>query len=242
MPLTTDPNIASDTQKLVPGEIVMLYQIDATDQGANAIYYFVQATIENSAVQFDGDTYIPIDMKIRGFESSGRGLPRPKFTISNITKAMASAVLNYEDILGATLTRIRTFRKYLDGESEANPSAYFPPELWVFQRKTAHSKFVIEWELAAYLDFEGTTLPKRQAIRETCDNAYRFWNAVSRSWDYSKATCPYVGDDMFEISGTPTNDETDDDCGRKVSDCKLRFSATSLPFRGFPNISKLRVR
>ena len=242
MPLTVDANIASDTQRLTPGEIVILYQIDATDYGAQGVYYFTQATLENSAVQFDNNIYLPLDIEIEDFERSGQSLPRPKIRISNITKAMASSVINYEDILGATLTRIRTFRKYLDGEELANPNIYFPPELWVFEKKTAHSKFHIEWELSAYLDFEGITIPKRQCIRETCDNSYRRWDTTGDYFDYSKATCPYTGAGNFERDGTPTNDEADDDCGRKVSDCKLRFDATALPFRGFPNISKLRLR
>jgi lambda family phage minor tail protein L len=242
MSLTVDPNIASDVQKLTPGEIVYLYQIDATALGALAVYYFTPATLEGHAVQFDNTTYIPLEVEVEGFEASGTQMPRPIIRISNITKALASAVLNYEDMLGATLTRIRTFRKYLDGESEANPGAYFPPEVWVFERKTAHSKRDIEWELSAYLDFDGVKLPRRQCIRETCDNTYRIWDSVISSWNYTNVTCPYTGDGLFEKNGLETNDESEDICGRKVSDCKLRFPNDALPFRGFPNISKLRVR
>ena len=41
---------------------------------------------------------------------------------------MLGVVTDLDDLLGAEVTRIRTFEKYLDGKPEADPSAKFPDD------------------------------------------------------------------------------------------------------------------
>lgn len=224
--MTLDVKVAEDVQQLAVGEVVVLYKFDATSLGSTT-YYFTQAAYESSAVTWQGNIYTPIDVDAEGFELSGRGtLPRPKFRIANTTLAIASAVLTYNDLVGAVVTRYRTLRKYLDGEPGADPTAYFPEDVYVVERKTAHNKTFIEWELSAYMDFEGKMIPRRQVLRDTCTRRYRYY--TDGAWDYSNADCPYANETVaqgcyFMQDGTYTTDPTEDTCGRRSVDCKLRF-------------------
>jgi lambda family phage minor tail protein L len=148
--------------------------------------------------------------------------------------------MTYNDLLGGHLYRYRTFKKYLDGESHADSNIYFPEDIYVLDKKTGHNKIFIEWELSAYLDFQGTYIPKRQIIRDTCTHVYRTWSVDE--FDYTNATCPYTGSDYFKRDGSVTDADLDE-CGKKLSDCILRFGETGdLPTRAFPMVSRVRIR
>jgi lambda family phage minor tail protein L len=95
------------------------------------------------------------------------------------------------DLLGATLTRLRTFRRFLDGEPDADPTAHFEPDIWRLERKTRQDAVLVEWELASVLEQEGRRLPGRQMLRDLCSHSYRRW--TGSRFDYAAASCPYTG-------------------------------------------------
>lgn len=232
-------SIASDVQEPSLGKLVTMFKIDCTGLGGN-IYYFVPATISGSTVYFNSIEYLPINMEATGFEYTSKGqMPRPEITISNTSHTMASAIIEYDDLLGSVVTRRRTFEKYLDGQPEADPTAMFPEDIYVIERKVTHNKNIIKWELSAYMDFEGKFLPKRQILRDTCQWRYRIW--TGSNFDYSNVECPYTDSNMFKKDGTPTIIESEDVCGKRLSDCKLRYPDQPLPFGGFPGTGKIRV-
>lgn len=41
----------------------------------------------------------------------------------------AAMVIGYNDILGATVTRLRTFQQFLDGQPDADPSMVFSADV-----------------------------------------------------------------------------------------------------------------
>lgn len=252
--MVTSTAIKEDIQKADPGKIVSLYALDATDQGAAQVFYFTQNTVSGiSSVQHNGITYTPLDCEIDGMEFSGEGaLPRPKIRISNVSKTLASEVINYNDLIGAKLTRRRTFMKYLDGQPEADSTAIFMDDIYVVERKTVHNKYIIEWELAAYMDFEGTKIPKRQIIKDVCTRIYRYWDATTSGFVYSdyEWRCPYTttgSGSYFDEEGQSCA-ASDDKCGKKLSDCRLRFgkdgvnNTEPLPTFAFPSVAETRVR
>jgi lambda family phage minor tail protein L len=52
-------------------------------------------------------------------------------------------------------------------------------------------------------------------------------------------SCPYQGASYFNDAGDITEEPSEDSCGRRLRDCKLRFGSVSpLPFDGFPNIKR----
>ncbi len=55
-------------------------------------------------------------------------------------------------------------KKFLDGESTADPNAKFPDERWYVDRKANESRDSVTFELASKFDLAGQKLPKRQIV------------------------------------------------------------------------------
>lgn len=235
----TDINEA--LQQFTPGNLVELFQLDATALGG-PVYYFTPNTNGVDTVVFDGQIYTPVDMEASGYEYNGQGaIPTPTIKISNTNLAIHAAALTYGDLLGATVTRIRTFKQYLDGETEADPTAVLPLDIHKVERKTNHNRISIEWDLSAAIDQEGVLLPKRQILKDACTHTYRSWDSVDLDFDYTNATCPYTGTNYFDLTGTQVFDPSMDRCSKQLTKgCRARFGLTAeLPFRGFPGISSV---
>lgn len=232
-------SIKETIQSLAPGDLVELFILDATVLGGPA-YHFTNSVNNGAPVVFNGVTFTPIDMESEGWEWNGEGsLPRPKLRISNATRAIGAVIITFQDLLGAKVTRIRTFRQFLDGETEADPEATFPIDVYLINQKTAHNKIFVEWELAAAMDQQGRQLPGRQCLRNACTHFYRVWDAQAGDWDYSKATCPFVDERYYDTQGEVAVGPQLDRCGKRLSDCRLRFGANNtLPFRGFPGMGR----
>jgi lambda family phage minor tail protein L len=156
-------------------------------------------------------------------------LPRPTLTVANLggeisaLLLLANAFTPGNDLGGAVVTRIRTLKKYLDGEAAADPNARFPAEIWYIDRKSAETRDVVQWELASKFDLAGTLMPKRQLIANICQ------------WEYRSAECSYTGSNYFDINNNVVGTLAADRCGKRLSSCKLRFGDTNpLPFGSFP--------
>jgi phage-related protein len=103
-------------------------------------------------------------------------------------------------MIGARITRVRTFAKYIDAENfytsstddsgvvsrysigddvlipegfEPDPLAEFPREIFFINRKSAESKSGIEFELGSFADFENLQLPSRIVLSRYCQFQYR---------------------------------------------------------------------
>jgi lambda family phage minor tail protein L len=231
--MTFQENIASDVQKLNVGDLVTLYELDLTDVGSDQTLYFTEAIGEDyQPIYFGGQEYQPIQLDSDGWETSGQGtLPRPKLRVSNVLLSFASYVYTFQDMIGAKLTRRRTFKKYLDGEAEANPNAEFAPDIYVIRQKTQQTKAAVEFELSPYMDFEGIKIPKRQILRDFCTHSYRYVGSDGTtfvSYDPThvdqRVTCKYSSDYYFTRNGVHTTNPANDKCGKLLTDCELRFA------------------
>ena len=227
-------------QSPTPGDLVILFRLDATVIGGGT-YYFAQAAEHDAGVSFGGTYFTPVDVEFSDFETNGNGtLPTPKMKISNSNEVIQGLVNSLGDMLNCTVTRIRTFSRFLDGKPEADPSAFFGPDTFRIERKTNENPVFIEWELSASIDQEGKMLPGRQVIRDTCTKRYRIWLKDELRFDYSRATCPYAGTSYFDILGQPTSMDKDR-CSRRLTGCMSRFGReTPLPFGGFPGAARTR--
>ncbi|MFG5121663.1 phage minor tail protein L, partial [Methylorubrum sp. POS3] len=78
-----------------------------------------------------------------------------------MTRVMSSAAALHDDLIGARLIRTRTYAQFLDGGPTPDPQAAYAQDIYVFDRKTAHTKRAITWTLAAAMDQEGVMLPGR---------------------------------------------------------------------------------
>lgn len=244
MPVIESAKIASQVQKLAAGELVDLFELDAMDLGAVQKYYFTSNTYNGASIVFNGITYYPLNFEISGFEVSSSGqLPEPSIRLSNIGGAIASAAITLGDLVGAKLIRRRTFAKFLDGRVEADVTAQFPVESYVIDQKVSHNKEFLEFKLISFYDYTGIQIPKRQVLRSSCNFRYRIYDGSVFVYP-SPLECPYTGSTYFDKDGNPTLDPAEDRCGKRLSDCRLRFPGdnTPVPYGGFPMVAKARTR
>lgn len=227
-------------QSLTPGRRVELFDFDATAIGGS-LYNFVSTYQEAQPLYWKDQAYTPLPIKADGFEVNGRGvLPTPKLQLSNVLLLPGSIINDIGDPIGAKITRWVTFSDFLDDGPTPSPDEHFPPQVFFIEQKTAQTKLFIEFLLSSAMDHDGRKLPKRQIIRDTCPLIYRTFDPDTGEFDYSKATCPYAGTQLFKANGATTNDPTQDLCGKRLGECRKRFGSEPLPFGGFPAVSRLR--
>lgn len=230
--------IQTDIQKLNPGAIVELYQLDTTPAGDNNIYYLHNGVNElGNSVVFDGNLYARFPLMASGFEKTGQGSPpRPTLQIANVTGLVGALVNQLDDLVNCKLTRIRTFVKYLDAVNftggvnpEADPNQILDREVYFIDRKASENKVFIEFELTSSFDVQGVMLPRRQIIQNVC------------TWKYRSSECGYTGGPVADKLDQPTDDPNLDSCAKRLNSCKFRFGTNGvLPFGGFPAAGLLR--
>lgn len=233
-------NLQSEAQSLAPSGTISLFTLDLSSQGG-PLLYFIQGSDNDEPVTFNGIEYQPVDVQFEGLETSGAGaLPTPLIRISNVD-GMPQALMNtWGDLLGCTLYRVRTYTRFLDGQPDADPEAFYGPDIFRVERKTSENSVYIEWELSAAIDQEGKQLPGRTVIRNTCLWRYRRFVPETGVFDYSKAQCPYAGTNFFDINDQPVTDPAKDVPSRTLGCCRARFGrANPLPFGGFPGVQRI---
>jgi len=238
----TDAALKTTQQQSEAGQLVILFELDLTSLGGT-ILRFTSTARESAAIVFDGDTYVPINVEADGFDTDADGsFPTPTLRLSNVEFTVQAIVYGFNDLIGGQLTRIRTFRRFLDDGVDPDPTARFPDDVYLIDKKTQQNKIVVEWELKASLDHEDKFLPGRQILKNSCSQIYRIW--AGSAFDYTDATCPYgitvPGTNYFDTANNVEAAPADDHCGKRLSSCKVRFGENAiLPFRGFPGVQKL---
>lgn len=224
----------ADTYKTRIASIVDLYTLDiavllppgSTEQSA---YHFCNwSQVNGSDVVYRGITYTALPLEASGFDRSTTGqLARPSITFGNIGLAITGLANTYDDLIGSTVTRIRTLTTYLDGQPGADSDAYWGPDEWIVEQKSNENKLAVKFELAVAFDLEGRSLPARRMLREQCQWIYK-----------SNIGCHYDGSaGYYNINDAPVASSSLDVCGKRLESCKLRFgSQARLPFGGFPGL------
>lgn len=234
----TDPNLKTTQQQAEAGRLVILFELDLTSLGGS-VFRFTSTANETTAIVFDGNTYVPINVEADGFEASSDGaFPTPTLRVSNVEFTLQALIYGFNDLIGGRLIRIRTFRKFLDDGLDPDPTARFPDDIYIVDRKTDQNKISISWELKSSLDHADQKLPGRQILKNNCSQIYRIW--TGSIFDYTNATCPYTGSNYFDISNNVETLPENDRCGKRLSSCKVRFGENAiLPFAGFPGVKKI---
>ena len=230
----------SDLQAVAPSSVIELFdlELNAAQHGVTDTYRFHAGCNlnANGVLVWAGNTYLRFPVEAEGFDYTGNGqLPRPKIRVSNIIGTITALLLSLPDGLeGAKVTRIRTLARYIDGANfpggtnpygTPDPTAEFPREIYYVDRKSAETRDVVEFELAAAFDLAGVRAPKRQCIANICQ------------WVYRSVECGYAGSAYFNENDQPTTSLAADVCGKRLSSCRARFGATAqLPFGSFPGI------
>jgi lambda family phage minor tail protein L len=219
--------IQSELQSLAPDALIELYQLDTVIIGGGTVDYFFAGTdVNRDPIVFQGLTYQPWPMEVTGYEFNGQGtIPNPQFAISNIGGIISATALQFEDLVGAKVTRIRTFAKFLDGQPGADPTQQLPPDIYYVNRKVSENQQVVTFELTTAFDTTGLQLPSRQILQNSCP------------WLYKGPECTWVpvAGKYFDIFDASQSLPGGDQCGKRLTSCKLRFGATAtLPYGAFP--------
>lgn len=159
--------IQNELQKLsVDSTIVELFTVDCTKIGGS-IYHFTPHFQEGGSIAFGGTTYYSLPVISEGWESTTTGTqPQPTLSITNIDGVLLGEVVAHGDMVGAKVTRLRTLKKYLDGQIAADSNQFLRPDIYLVEQKIKHDKTIISWQLSSALDKFGIKLPRRQITKD----------------------------------------------------------------------------
>ena len=229
-------SIANEIQKAATSALIDLYEIDLTSIGVpapNNIIRIHDGTVNNTNIVWQGNTYLPFPIEVSGYELNSKGtLPRPTFKISNIGGVLGALSYQYNELVGAKVTRKRTFSKFLDavnfpsGNTNADPTAFFDDEVYYIDRKAVENYMYIQYELSTAWDLMGVTIPRRQIIQNVC------------TWKYRGEGCGYAGTQYFDALDNSVSTLAQDVCGKTFTSCTARFPSLNQdkPFGGFPAV------
>ena len=136
--------VRSETQNLALDNIITMYEIDfstiltrdntdvESDPSLLNVIRFSSDCLENgNPITFGGFTYTLYPIEAEGFERGSEGtMPTPTIKVSNVLGGVSSILQEYNDLVGATVRRIRTFRKFLDDMPTADPDCTHRYRLW----------------------------------------------------------------------------------------------------------------
>lgn len=160
--------IAQDILKSEVPAFVELFEIDLSTTNIPELLgqtlYLTPIKASTATIGFGtGINYSPFPLEITGIEDSTDAAPaRPQLVISNISKYMGSLAFLHSDIIGASVTYIRTFAPYLNLASRLS----LPPQKFVIRQKLTHNKLMLTFELGSPLDKERAYLPKWQMLKK----------------------------------------------------------------------------
>lgn len=210
----------ADIQKLEPGNLIRLFELDATRLGATLWRFHGHA--QEGDIIWQGQIYSPIQITATGFDLRGDGRPAtPTLQVANelsgVRGAITAICLQYRDLAGARVRVIETFRHFLDAANfpAGNPQAADQSRinLWSIEQKTEETRASVTFELSSPIDMEGQMLPSQQ-ITKLCRWACR--------GQYRGEACAYTGTAMFTKKNEPTDNPALDRCGGWWRSCKLR--------------------
>lgn len=233
--------IYADVQKLEPGAWVELFDLDArsiTGGGSGDILHFHGYT-QVGPIIWGGVSYEPYPVQAEGFEKNPDQPPTPTFSAGNVSGRITALCLAYQDLVGAKLTRTRTFGKYLDaanfpdGNPTADPEEVIGVDVCYLERKSSETSEAVTWELSSPMDFGERQLPGREIVANVCG-----W---LKRGGYRGPYCGYTGPAVAKIDDTPTSDPSQDACGGRLHSCELRqWPDGVLNYGGYPAAQLIR--
>lgn len=228
-----DSDVIQHSSQIEQDVLLSLYELDLTLIGGDLFRFHDGLSELKQAIIWQGKTYQPYPIQAKGFEVSGQGTSnRPTLTVANITGLVTGLAEDFDEVVGAIMTRHQVYQKFLDADNFAEGNDHADPtqELvsrYIVERMSNLNADFATFELALPCESDGALLPARTIVADTCN------------WLYRSAECSYTGGPVADEFDKPTNDKSCDKCGRRLSSCKLRFGKNNpLPFGGFPSVSK----
>jgi lambda family phage minor tail protein L len=204
--ISSTKRLNEEAFSLEPSALISLFIIDVSqigfqrgtisstevNEGINTEFRFHNSVkLTTNSIIWQDKEYIAAPIQADGFELTAKGvLPTPKLSITVSDEGIPHLSILKDrifelggDLVGAKVTRIRTFAKFLDAENYydniapqgffPDPNAEFARDVYFIDRKSAENKNILEFELASILDIEGVKLPGRFVLSNTCPFQYR---------------------------------------------------------------------
>lgn len=165
--------------------LVELFVLDFTPFGGEYMRFFKGSFSNQNAVLWQGLEYLPFACELSGIDTLSKGpTSRPTLAMANSYGYFSTLCRQYADCVGVRFTRVRTFAKFLDDSPDADPTAFFPPDIYVINQKKAETEESVTFELISPMDLEDKSLPSRLFISNLC------------SWRYRSSECSYSANNV----------------------------------------------
>jgi lambda family phage minor tail protein L len=189
---------------LTPSTTITLFEVDITNvvfetglinvsqmSGDDMVFRFHNNTKASiNSIFWQDKEYLAVPIAVEGFEYKSQGtMPKPKLSLSVNDEGLPAMtylkqrMTQLGDIVGAQVTRIKTFAKYLDAKNylggvvpdghDPNPNVELARDIYYIERKSNENRYIIEYELASLLDLEGIQLPGRRVLANRCSHTFR---------------------------------------------------------------------
>lgn len=149
---------------------IELLKVDLTKFGSS-IYYFTNSQTATGYAAFGGIQYMSMPWQLSNTELTNSGtMPRPQLSVASTSnKLLLTAIVQYGDLAGATVTRLCTFEKYLDTGSSPDSTQSTLPESYTISHIVQQDNSVITWELKLPID-TAAILPGIQFLKDQVGN------------------------------------------------------------------------
>ncbi len=125
--------VREDVQKLEPGPLIELWELDGTLIGGSIVRFQNHRT--HKKITFQGIEYFPWPIEGKNFARTSGQQPTPSLSVGNVDGSISFLCMAFEDMVGAVLTRRQTFGQYLDAVNfQINmvvPSTDMTDPLWI---------------------------------------------------------------------------------------------------------------
>jgi lambda family phage minor tail protein L len=172
-------------------------------------------------VVFNGQEYQAIPCEFEWLTLSSEGaVPTSRLIISDVSGIIGAIAVQY-NLVGATLTAIRTYPFFLDTNVGSDPTQSHPPVKLRINKLTSDYGNQIELECITGFDIERRKIPGRAYLRRC-------------SWILSDSNCQAPTNISFDLMGNPTSFENRA-CNKDFTSCqRYHSSAFGRRFGGFP--------
>jgi lambda family phage minor tail protein L len=215
--MSESPKITAEVQKLEQDALVELFVLDLTRQGGGVQGFHNQRANGAGVLTFGTQTFEPVPLEASGFALNGAEQPAtPTLKVANIGSLVTALAAQYNGLINARVTRLRTFRRHLADGEDPDPTARFAEDVYFINRKVDENRLSFEVELGSSLDVDGVQLPFRKMLPR-CQAVFK-----------DGVNCPYAGPDTT--------------CLKTVAACQEKFGAgVELPYLGFPAVERARL-
>lgn len=112
--------IEQELQKLEPGALVELFKVDVSINGGPVMYFHGHPHI--GSIWWNDQEYLPYPIQTEDFQITTDRPPMPKLTVANLDGYISVLCAQYDDFVGARVTRTRTLGAYLDAVNFHDPN------------------------------------------------------------------------------------------------------------------------